>query len=146
MPYCWEQEYECTDSSLYEALQHAGFTLFRLRVILPATGSHSLARHRYMHDPGPTGELARAGVLGCIAVANGEDPRVGRFVADHSPFCRLVVVWLCARYSDLPSKLRGGSEHDWRLLGAGDEPKIQACVTPVKPTCAVYCARMGFVL
>lgn len=79
----------------------------------------------YMHEAGPTGEVARGALLLCVAVANGEDTRVGEFVADHSPFCRLLVVWICARYSDLPSKLRGGPGHDWRLLGVTDDPKLQ---------------------
>jgi len=80
----------------------------------------------YMHEAGPTGEKARDALLMCIAVGNGEDPRVGELVAEHSPFCHLLVVWLCARYSDLPSKLRGGQGHDWRLLGAADEAELQA--------------------
>lgn len=79
----------------------------------------------YMHDSSQTGDVAREALLLCIAVANGEDTRVGEFVAEYSPFCRLLVVWICARYSNLPSVLRGDKDHDWRLLGAANEKELQ---------------------
>eukprot|EP00041_Stephanoeca_diplocostata_P003973 m.39805 g.39805 ORF g.39805 m.39805 type:complete len:801 (+) comp14754_c0_seq2:332-2734(+) len=79
---------------------------------------------QYMHEPGDTGKLARDSLRLCVALS-GIQPRISDYIVHRSKLCRMVVAWLCAGYSALPSKLKGGRACDWRLLGAADLVELQ---------------------
>eukprot|EP00040_Diaphanoeca_grandis_P033612 m.206175 g.206175 ORF g.206175 m.206175 type:complete len:778 (-) comp32945_c1_seq2:49-2382(-) len=61
---------------------------------------------RFMHEPGPTGLLARDTLLMCVGKLPHAHPGIDDFVVESSNFCQMLVAGLSAFYAGLPTQIK----------------------------------------